>query len=358
MPGACFTGETPSMSEQQRVESFIQDFHRAHTKFMASHDESADKDREFRRWNAVLARLEARHFIAGGARSFSGVLHGESPHDPSREKVIGRIRRGDLLFVETRIQASLAKYYEYEMRQINGDWRIARVREYLDASSEPFMNDKQRASFSQVYNRPLRPMPKNQAGFDGTAMFEAGRRVTVDGESTVIEVKPLGVLNASTGILVLGDFGYDPQTLAPLALRVAPGRYPVDIVIGFKRVGGIRVKFSSQPVVKWHPADMSDHNHLLGVDAGNVSVSDVSSLLTVGGRDKERAFESFTESGQEPLARMLSLVNTDDLAITETGHGDGTYPAYWGVDAAGKPVQLIVDFFVVTPFPAEEGDGE
>jgi hypothetical protein len=325
---------------------------------MVSHDDSANTDREFRRWDAVLAKLEARHFIAGGARSYSGVLHSESPHDPSREKVIGGIRRGDLLFVETQIQASLTKYYEYEMRQVNGDWRIARVRQYLDASGEPFMNEKQRASFSQAYNRPLRPMPKNEAGFDGTAMFEPGRRVTVDGETTVIDVRPLGSLDARTGILVLGDFGYDPQTLAPLALRVPPGRYPVDIVIGFKRVGGIRVRFSPQPVAKWHPADMADHNHLLGVDAGNVSVSDVSALLTVGGRDKERAFESFTESGQEPLARMLSLVNTDDVAITETGHGDGTYPAYWGMDAAGKPAQLVVDFFVITPVPAEEDDDE
>ena len=103
---------------------------------------------------------------------------------------------------------------------------------------------------------------------------------------------------------------------------------------------------------------MGKGGHVVGVDAGNVAISDVSALLVLTARDKERAFEKFVESGQKPFARMLSLVNPDDVAISETGYGDGGYPVYWGVDSAGKPAVLLVDYLVLTAVPEEDEEEE
>jgi hypothetical protein len=36
--------------------------------------------------------------------------------------------------------------------------------------------------------------------------------------------------------------------------------------------------------------------------------------------------------------------------VVSSGHGDGAYPCYWGLDAQGKPVSLVVDFLVLAEF--------
>ena len=36
--------------------------------------------------------------------------------------------------------------------------------------------------------------------------------------------------------------------------------------------------------------------------------------------------------------------------VVSSGYGDGSYPCYWGLDAQGKPVSLVVDFLVIAEF--------
>jgi hypothetical protein len=107
----------------------------------------------------------------------------------------------------------------------------------------------------------------------------------------------------------------------------------------------LRVRFSDQQVVKWHPADLGeDSGHIIGVDAGNAAIMDVSALLTLNGRDRERKFERYTYAVERPRSLMLSLVAANDTVVVDSGWGDGGYPVYWGVDASGKPAVLLVDF--------------
>jgi hypothetical protein len=42
-----------------------------------------------------------------------------------------------------------------------------------------------------------------------------------------------------------------------------------------------------------------------------------------------------------------------NIAIFSSGWGDGYYPAFWGLDKFGKPLVLVIDFFV-----AEYVDGK
>lgn len=50
----------------------------------------------------------------------------------------------------------------------------------------------------------------------------------------------------------------------------------------------------------------------------------------------------------------MTLGDGDVGVAAESGHGDGSYPVYWGVDETGEIVQLAVDFLVLA---AEDADG-
>ena len=145
----------------------------------------------------------------------------------------------------------------------------------------------------------------------------------------------------------MGDLGYDPGVLSPVGQRVPVGRYPAEVAIAFERNAALRVRFSDREAVAWHPADMGDGGHGVGVDAGNVAVMDIAAILTLNARDKERAFESYARADRRPNSRMLTLVQPNDSAIADSGWGDGRYPAYWGVDADQRPVVLVVDFLLL-----------
>jgi hypothetical protein len=359
--GADSARQGAQLSPEKRVTAFIADYERRHEEFHESRrgDQQSDGDAidaDFKQWEAVVGRLDEAHFADGGGRALAGVIHDPAPHDSDSEKIIGTTRAGDRVFVETQSTeaSSLTNYFEYELIESGADWRIVRIREYPHPANAPFMTDKERPRFASPKLHELAALRKQESGFNGTAIFAAGAVIEDEGQKSRIEVKRIGLLNVTTGVLVLGDFGYGPYTLSPVGQRVAPGKYPVEISIAFKRVAALRLLLSDNPVVKWHPADMGDGGHGVGVDAGNVSISDVSVILAVKSRDKERAFEKYADAPAGPNARLLSLMNTDDVAIADSGYGDGRYPVYWGVDSAGRLAVLLVDFWVV-PQPGRPG---
>jgi hypothetical protein len=336
------------MTPENRVDAFIADYERANLKFHAENEQRGDFDA----WKKVVQDLEDAHFSASGVSQMAGVIQSPPPHTVAGEKLTGKSTRNGIVYVETKTDdPTVPHYYEYEMRESGGDWRIARLRDYLDPAGASYMTDKERPRFTQPKPHPLAALPKKEAGFDGAAIFAHGTSITDDGQTGTIEVTRLGILNATTGVLVVGDLGYGPYMLSPLGQRVPPGQYPAEISRVFRRTAALRLLVSDKPVVRWHPADMGDGGHGVGVDAGNVGISDASALLNVKARDMERAFEKFAER-VDPM--MLTLMNPNDTVIADSGYGDGGYPVYWGVDAEGKLAQLVVDFWVV-PQPARPG---
>ncbi len=84
------------------------------------------------------------------------------------------------------------------------------------------------------------------------------------------------------------------------------------------------------------------------MDYGNGSIHDAGALRFTSA---ERAEEAFGSLGNEPdAAVMLNLADEPDGAtdyvITGTATGDGVYPVQWGLDAAGEPCELIIDYMV------------
>lgn len=343
--GAGAAAPTP----EARVQAFIADFYKLHQASGRIRD-----DGDFDKWGAAVRKIEATHFIAGGRSGLDGVMSGDPDHSPA-EKIIRNVSEGQDVLIETYLaDGYLHHYFEYGLRKIGGDWRIASLRTYLDPIDKPFMNDAERARFEHPRSVPLRALPKREAALDGTALFVNGRIVQVGGESSTIEVRRVGTLKVSTGVLVAGDLGYDSKSLAPMGLRIPPGQYPAEVSIAFKRVAALRLKISDHPVVRWHPADMGERNHVVGVDAADVFISDVSALLPITSRHKEKEFEKFANAGDLTSAIMLNLAGPDDAVIATSGYGDGSYPVYWGVDANGKPAVLLVDMLVLTELDEKE----
>jgi hypothetical protein len=348
LSGVAAAASTP----EARVQAFIADFARLH----AASDRIRE-DGDFDRWGTAISRLDAAHFVKDGHSGLDTAMSSNPDHAPGAEKIIRHARDGQEAVIETHLAGKFdSRYFVYELREVRGDWRIVRLRTYLDSAEEPFMTPQERERFTNPKTHALRALPKREAALDGAALFAAGRVAVIDGLSSQVEVRRIGTLKVGSGILVAGDLGYDSRILAPLGQRIAPGRYPVEVSVAFKRVAALRLKISDNPVVRWHPADMGDRGHVIGIDAANVFISDVSALLNVTSRHKEQEFEKFAMDRDMAAALMLHLAEPDDAVVATSGYGDGAYPVYWGVDAAGKPAILLVDMLVLTQL--EDGDGE
>jgi hypothetical protein len=293
--------------------------------------------------------LDQAHFGDHGGLELAGSISGESPHTLAGEPIVNVTRADERVFVETRVDDKyLTRFYEYELREAQaGDWRIVRLRQFGDPADALFVSARDKPRFDDPAIHPLQPLSAEEATVDGDKFFSHGRVVELDGKASSIEVREVGMLRVTTGILVVGDLGYGPYTLSPLGQRVPPGSYAVDAAVAFERTMALRVRFSKEPAAAWHPADMGDGGHGVGVDAGNVAIMDLAAIMTLNARDKERAFDVYAREAQRPNVRMMSLVETNDAVIADSGWGDGRYPVYWGVDASGKPVVLVVDFLLL-----------
>jgi hypothetical protein len=333
---AAVVAASKSATPEARVQAFLVDYFRIHGQA------------GFRRWNAAVARLDKAHFISGGGRGLSQVMSSEPEYLPG-EEIVRTTRTGKSTLVETRApEGALAQYHEFELREVGHDWRIVRIRSYFKGVDEPFMTPDQRPRFEHPKAYPLDPQLGSADWIDGDAFnFHEGQKIHLYKDTGTVEVRRVGTLSVTSGVLVVGDLGYSAYYVSPLGQRIPAGQYPVEVAVAFKCVAGLRVIISNQPVVTWHAAKMGDGGNSAGVDAGNVAITDTSAVLTVNGRHVERTFEKFGESAGFANAQMLSLANPNDAVISNSGFGDGSYPVYWGADASGKPAVLLIDFFLL-----------
>lgn len=334
----------PAATPEARVQAFI-------AEFVELHAASAQvrRDGDFDAWRARISRLDAAHFVAQGRSGLDAVMGDNPYHDTGTKVLIHSVRDGHEAAVETHaVESFLDRYFVYALREIEGDWRIARLRSYLDSAEAPFMTPLEQARFMRPRTHALRELPRCEAELDGAALFAEGRIAEIHGKSSRVDVRRLGTLTVSSGTLIVGDLGYGSSTLAPLDQRIAPGSYPIEISVAFGRVAALRMKVSEQAVVSWHPADAGEEGHVVSVDAGNVFVGDVEALLSATCRRKEQEFEKLATAIDPAAALMLHMTQPDDVAISTSGFGDGAYPVYWGVDAEGELAVLLVDMLVLT----------
>jgi Protein of unknown function (DUF4241) len=187
----------------------------------------------------------------------------------------------------------------------------------------------------------------------------------------------LGTLLVPSGKIVASDVLVNPDR-PPLSRDVAPGEYPVvlyRLTSLDPRVAMAELKIAEGNPASWELAVLpgQDTSNLKNgeffgfpVDAGVGSFYDHSALQAM---DKREAIEkrknarysnyyddvlSFDMTGDKESAVMHTPLPGAkvNVAVFSSGWGDGYYPAIWGLDASGKPVALVIDFYV-----AEDADG-
>ena len=176
-----------------------------------------------------------------------------------------------------------------------------------------------------------------------------------------IEAFPLGDLEVPTGWIVAADPLSDFDQ-PPFVREVQPGRYPVTLYRADFRVALAAIRFADGPVqvselaklpgrgiaVSADPDELHGHD----VDSARSCFMDASAAAALrranaAGADDEQG--SYFEDLLGAVDHMFRPLSDDpvNVAIFESGDGDGTYQSYWGLDGAGRSLTLVTDFQII-----------
>lgn len=187
----------------------------------------------------------------------------------------------------------------------------------------------------------------------GTRFWDPDRRIVLT--SDVVDV---GELAVPTGVMVVQDPGFllDGMEYESLARRAPMGVWPAQIAVAravssegdeYGTVAAMRLRFSDAVSVRWEPAVSDDAGRALGVgvDGGRMAVFDRSVL----DRSLCAGIVTAVDGEKERPASIVRVPvrETAELFVSDSGIGDGSYPAWWGVGATGAVTELIVDFGVL-----------
>ena len=310
----------------------------------------------FTLWGDLMAQTERNHFTQAAAVGLAQSFGSPPEYAPDSSTLVGSELQGERAYVLTRSTSFAHKHHEYTLELQGSEWRIAAITQHFGDPTQPFID---RAAVDERVEEtsaeaPFTEMPSEQAQLDEIRNFTERDVVRArDGETTRAEVSAIGTLVTSTGVLSILDFGYDNDDARPLARSVPPGSYPVDRVTAFGRNAAVRVRFSDEVPVSWHPASLPGSGHVIGVDAGCACVVDYVSYSAMTRREKAAAYDRFT-AAPRPAALEVPLGGGDSGLAFDSGYGDGSYPAYWGVDAQGRTAQLVIDFMLLV---SQDDDG-
>lgn len=334
---------------EARVHKFMADFE-AQWQVAAPAFENRDPDdpkRAFRQWRELMDQTTRAHFITNTTVNLASSFSRPPEYGPGSENLLRSEIDGDTAYVLTQSTSPLKKFHEYTLRQQDGEWRIATISDYYAEPTAPFVD---RAAVDEriaecAPDAHFNDMPTAQSQLDERRMF-TDRTVTLnDGSTADAHVEEIGTLSTNSGVLSVLDFGYDNDDARPLARTVPSGSYPVDRVTAFGRNAAVRVRFTDTDPVAWHPASIPGSGHVVGVDAGCVCLVDYPAYATLTHRAKAAVFDQLS-TFERPAAMPVPLGDSLGIAV-ESGYGDGSYPAYWGIDADGRTAQLVVDFMIL-----------
>lgn len=200
-----------------------------------------------------------------------------------------------------------------------------------------------------------------QLPLDAVADLGLSTPASVDDEPVDLAVLTLGGMEIASGLLVATD-GLLLEG-PPFAARVEPGRYPVQIVLarltnGEERVALLQLKLADRPAARWvaatpegaEPAQPDEGDPEFEVESGVACLIDAAALAAwraelVSDAAAVQALERVLRENRRPIwtwARVRAA-NAAGVLVT-AGFGEGSYVAYWGLDAAGERVSLVVDF--------------
>lgn len=170
-----------------------------------------------------------------------------------------------------------------------------------------------------------------------------------------ITTTAIGELELPTGQIIACDPLITGLERPVFSRKVRPGRYPVTLFEAQGRVAAAVLRFGPGLPVRWELATFaSDGSGVSAWKSGFIVDDAVASFM-----DKS-VLTAMTDSEEldEYLADVATSLNrfgTDspidgsplNVAMFDTGFGDGTYRSFWGLDAAGEPLLLMTDFEVL-----------
>ncbi|TPK88447.1 DUF4241 domain-containing protein [Mesorhizobium sp. B2-4-17] len=186
-----------------------------------------------------------------------------------------------------------------------------------------------------------------------------------------ITVTAIGELDLPTGEII----ACDPLTTGidwpALSRKIKPGRYPVSLLEAQGRVAVAVLRFRPGKPIRWELATLpgQDASTLKGdevfgypVDAGLGSFMDKMAMALMSDQqDKLEADQNYYDDvlatefapNQDRFVMHYPVPgNPINVAMFWSGWGDGIYPSFWGLNAAGEPLLLMTDFGVL-----ENADG-
>jgi hypothetical protein len=188
--------------------------------------------------------------------------------------------------------------------------------------------------------------------FDGPALFWDPERE----ERIVTATHVVGSLELPTGRLAIHDPGYEfaPD---PLDRDVPPGPHSVDLALRSWRnqdggvsppglIAAVRVALRPGRAEHFVPvrSALRERDLDIGVDSGLVAIFDRELLPALGGAALLDVIpESTPASNSAGTAAEIVLAPVGAVFVCMAGMGDGSYRAWWGENADGETVELIVD---------------
>jgi len=174
-----------------------------------------------------------------------------------------------------------------------------------------------------------------------------------------ITVTTIGELELPTGEIVACDPLITGLGRPPFSRKVKPGRYPVILLQVRTKIAVAALRFGTGLPVRWELATFA-RDRPSGYEFEFIVDDAVASFM-------DKSFLTIMSDNQEELDDYLADVactidrfcidspiegNPINVAMFDTGYGDGAYRSFWGLDASGEPLLLMTDFEVL-----ENADG-
>lgn len=190
-----------------------------------------------------------------------------------------------------------------------------------------------------------------------------------------ITASPIGELDLPTGEIIACDPLTTGMDWPVLNRKVKPGRYPVSLIEAQGRVAAAVLRFRPGTPVRWELATLPDQDtstlkddEIFGypVDTGLGSFMDKTAMVLMSEQqDKLQAGQNYYDDvlavefapNQDRFVMHHPVAgNPLSIAMFSSGWGDGIYPSFWGLNAAGEPLLLMTDFDVLENADGREGE--
>jgi uncharacterized protein DUF4241 len=214
------------------------------------------------------------------------------------------------------------------------------------------------------------PSFPSSMGVEGVyGRFAALGPVTAGGTAAQLSVSLAGDLALPTGRVVAADvFFFDT---IPFTRWLPSGMHPVFVLHATAptfgdRIAAAMIRVGSGVPVRWEPALTpgqdpsrleSDGFFGYGVDSGTGCFASAEALAELM-RHGSPAAETYADRVQAAMfPSKIDIRPTADIPVGDgtglnvvafsSGWGDGGYPSYFGLDAAGKPLVLLTNFGIL-----------